>query len=32
MHARALEDRFSQGGEPFSVDDEVRQWREANAM
>ena len=30
MHARALEDRFSQGGGPFSVDDEVRQWREAN--
>jgi hypothetical protein len=31
-HARALEARFSQGGNPFSVDDEVRQWREANAM
>jgi len=31
--AYALESRFSQGsGAPFSVDDEVRQWREANAM
>jgi hypothetical protein len=28
--AFALERRFSQdGGNPFSVDDEVRQWREA---
>ena len=31
--AHALESRFSQdSGVPFSVDDEVRQWREANAM
>jgi hypothetical protein len=31
--AYALEGRYSQnGGQPFSVDDEVRQWREANAM
>jgi hypothetical protein len=30
--AHALESRFSQGsGNPFSVDDEVREWREANA-
>lgn len=25
--AHALESRFSQGGNPFSVDDEVRRWR-----
>ena len=31
VHARELEARFSQGGDPFSVDDEVRHWREANA-
>jgi hypothetical protein len=31
--AHALEDRFSQNAtQVFSVDDEVRQWREANAM
>jgi hypothetical protein len=31
--AHALESRFSQGSDnPFSVDDEVRRWREANAM
>lgn len=31
--AHALEARFSQStGDPFSVDDEVRQWREANAI
>jgi len=31
--AHALETRLSQdGGNPFSVEDEVRQWREANAM
>ncbi len=31
--ARALEGRFSQGsGNPFSVDDEVRQWREAGKL
>ena len=31
--AHALESRFSQdSGNPFSVEDEVRQWREANAM
>jgi hypothetical protein len=31
--AHALEARFSQGsGNPFSVDDEVRQWREADAI
>ncbi len=28
MHAHALEARFSQGGNPFSVEDEVRLWRE----
>lgn len=32
-NARVLEARFSQnGGEPFSVDDEVRQWREAGKI
>jgi hypothetical protein len=31
--AHALESRFSQGGDvSFSVDDEVRQWQEANTM
>jgi hypothetical protein len=31
--AHALGSRFSQGsGTPFSVDDEVRRWREANAI
>jgi hypothetical protein len=28
MHAHSLEGRFSQGSDPFSVEDEVRQWRE----
>jgi hypothetical protein len=33
MHARALEDRFSQNPmQGFSVDEEVRHWREANAI
>jgi hypothetical protein len=33
MHARALEDRFSQNPmQRFSVDEEVRHWREANAI
>jgi len=31
--AHALESRFSQGDDnPFSVDDEVRQWRETEKM
>jgi hypothetical protein len=30
--AYLLEGRFSQGGQPFSVDDEVRQWREAGKL
>lgn len=32
-HAHALESRFSQNpSQPFSVDDEVRQWREVEKM
>jgi hypothetical protein len=32
-HAYALEGRFNQNrGQPFSVDDEVQQWREAEEI